>query len=50
MFEEDVTTSGSYNLKPNSFEKTHEFLALQARKTSHTEICWIPTSSRDGAA
>ncbi len=50
VFEEDVTTSSPNNFKSNFFEKTYEFLALQARKASHTEICWIPTSSSDGVA
>ena len=39
MPEEDVTAPGSHDFKSDSFEKTNEFLALQAGKASHTEIC-----------
>jgi hypothetical protein len=35
---------------PNYFEAkfsqdSNEFLAFEARKARHSEICWIPTSS-----
>lgn len=50
MSKEDVTTSGSDNLKSNFSEKADEFLAFQARQAGHTEICWIPTSSSEGVA
>ena len=48
MPQKQVATPCSHDLKAEFFEETHQFLALQVGKASHTEICWIPTSSRDG--
>jgi hypothetical protein len=46
--EEKVATSRSYDVKTLFLEEAHKFLAFEARKASHTEICWIPTNSSDG--
>ena len=48
--QEDVTTPSPRNYKTGLFEETYQFLTLQTGKATHTEICWIPTSSSDGAA
>lgn len=43
-----VASPRPHNLKSDLFEETHQFLAPQAGKAAHTDICWIPTSSSDG--
>lgn len=42
---EKMTTTASDYLEAKLFQDSNEFLASEARKTGHTEICWIPTSS-----
>jgi hypothetical protein len=42
---EKMTTTASDYLEAKHFQDSNEFLASEARKTGHTEICWIPTSS-----
>jgi hypothetical protein len=39
VLQENVTSSRSDRPEPNLLKKTYEFLALEARQTSHTEIC-----------
>jgi hypothetical protein len=49
MSQKNVAATGSDNLKTDSSKSAHGFLAGEPRETSHTEICWMPTSSRDVA-
>ena len=45
MPEKNVAATRSNDLKTDSSESLYDLLALQPGKASHTEICWIPTSS-----
>jgi hypothetical protein len=45
MPEKNMAASGSNDLETDSSEDSHNFLALQPGNASHTEICWMPTSS-----
>lgn len=45
MPQKNVAAAGSNDLETDLSEDSYDFLALQPRKTSHTEICWMPTSS-----
>jgi hypothetical protein len=45
MPEKNVAATGSNDLKTDSAENSYDFLAFQPGKPSHTEICWMPTSS-----
>jgi hypothetical protein len=50
MSQKYVASSRPHDLKSKLFEKTQEFFALQSGQASHTDICWIPTSSSAGLA
>jgi hypothetical protein len=43
----EMTTTRAQNLKSKFLEETHQFLAFQAWKARHTDICWIPMSSKE---
>jgi hypothetical protein len=47
MSQKYVTAAGSNYLKPDSSQSAHSFLSSEPRETSHTEICWMPTSSSE---
>jgi hypothetical protein len=50
MPEKNVTTTRANNLESNSSQDSNELLALQPGKASHTDICWMPTSSSESTS
>ena len=47
--EENVAATGSYHFESELAKDANGFLAAHPRKPRHTEICWMPTSSRGAA-
>jgi hypothetical protein len=47
MFKENMTAARPADCETGAFKRPNEFFALDAGQASHTEICWIPTNSRE---
>src|SRR6266404_2038314 len=49
MFEEHMTAPSTLDCESGAFKRPNKFFALDAGQAGHTEICWIPTNSRESS-
>src|SRR5258706_11025787 len=49
MLEEYMTAPSTFDCESGAFKRPNKFFALDAGQAGHTEICWIPTNSRESS-